>query len=83
MKSRWRPIEISIDPMTTCENHPRDGSGRVLEHQHPLLGVSLSVGQMYEQVVWWGLGCHHTMCGRRPLTEMTWKKVDVDRRPQS
>lgn len=52
MKSRCQTIEISIDPMATCENHPRDGSGQVLERQGPLLGESLSVGQNYEQGVW-------------------------------
>lgn len=69
--------------MATCENHPRDGSGQMLERQDPLLGASLSAGQNYEQGAWWGSGCRHTMSVRRPLTEMTWKKVGAGRPPQS
>lgn len=41
-------IEINIDPMATCENHPRDGAVEGLERQDPLLGGSLSAGQNSE-----------------------------------
>jgi hypothetical protein len=71
-------IEINIDPMTTCENHPRDGAVEGPERQDPLLGGSLSAGQNSEQGAWWGSGCH-TMRVRRSQTEMTLKKADVTR----
>ena len=72
-------IEINIDPMATCENRPRDGSGRRLERQNSPPGGGPGVGQNSAEGAWWGLGCRHTTSVRRSQAEMTSKKADVAR----